>query len=183
MGTTFDPTDLESAYGQLSSRVFSSAYGVLRDAGRAEDVTQEVFLRLWRNPGGFDPKRGELASYLQLMARSRALDLWRSEQVRLRARDRLEERVAHEPAHGDGDHPHELAERHSDRSILLAALAGVPQAQREAVALVYFGGLTLSEVARRLSIPLGTAKSRVRMGLERLEREVASVCEARLAAA
>ena len=182
MGPTFDPTHLEQAYGQLSSRVYSSAFGVLRDAGRAEDVTQEVFLRLWRNPGGFDPSRGELGSYLQLMARSRALDLWRSEQVRVRARDRLEERVIHEPRHDDSS-PEALAERHSDRSILLAALARVPKPQQEAVTLVYFGGLTLSEVARRCRIPLGTAKSRVRMGLERLERELVAVCESKLAAA
>jgi RNA polymerase sigma-70 factor (ECF subfamily) len=178
---TLDPTILEHAYGQLSSRVYSSAYGVLRDAGRAEDVTQEVFLRLWRNPTGYDPERGELSSYLQLMARSRALDLWRSEQVRLRARERLDERVNHEPRPVE-DGPEALAERHSDRSILLAALDRIPKPQREAVALVYFGGLTLSEVARRCRIPLGTAKSRVRMGLERLEREVAEVCESRLAA-
>ena len=174
--------DIDDVYGQLSSRVYASAYGVLRDPGRAEDVTQEVFLKLWRNPGGYDPTRGELASYLQLMARSRALDVWRAERVRTSARERLEEREAHEPG-GPIEGPHELAERHSDRSILLAALSRLPGPQREAVALVYFGGLTLSEVARRCRIPLGTAKSRVRVGLERLEHECASLCEAHLARA
>jgi RNA polymerase sigma-70 factor (ECF subfamily) len=145
-------------------------------------VTQEVFLKLWRNPTGYDPERGELASYLQLMARSRALDVWRAEQVRTHARERLEERVAHEPAKLD-DGPEALAERHSDRAILLAALRRLPKPQSEAVTLVYFGGLTMSELARRCGIPLGTAKSRVRMGLERLERECAAVCEKHLVAA
>ena len=162
-----DPHEFEAAYRRLYSRVYASAMRVLRNPARAEEVAQEVFLRLWRNPGRFDPGRGELAPYLQLMARSRAIEIWRSDQTGERAGERLQalgERV--EPPLEE--RPHAMAEHHSQRSILLDGLAGLPPAQREAVVLFYWGELTSEEIARHAGVPAGTAKSRVRVGLEKL---------------
>jgi RNA polymerase sigma-70 factor, ECF subfamily len=165
-----DPADFERTYDRHSPRVYASALRVLHDRARAEDVTQDVFLRLWSDPGRFDPSRGELGSYLQLMAHSRALDLWRSDQAAARAVDRSAAAAARAPALADG--PDQLAERREERTTLVRALRRLPPAQRDALVLRYFGELTLAELARRVGVPFGTAKGRVRLGLRKLGVEL-----------
>src|SRR3954452_21120183 len=110
MGTTAamdlsDPTNFARLYDEHASAVYGAALRVLGNPATAQDVAQDVFLRLWRRPGAFDPRRGDLGAYLRLMARSRALDLWRTAQAGARATDRLtissgrdEPRVEAEPA-------------------------------------------------------------------------------------
>ena len=83
-----DPAAFEQAYDDHARGAYRAAYRVLGDAAQAQDVVQDVFLKLWRQPGKFDARRGELGSYLRLMARSRALDLWREGQAAGRASDR-----------------------------------------------------------------------------------------------
>jgi RNA polymerase sigma-70 factor (ECF subfamily) len=139
--------------------MYGAAFRVLGDAGLAQDAVQDVFLRIWRRPGAFDPSRGELGSFLRMMTRSRALDLWREGQVRLRAADKLEPETVCED-----HHPVE----HAD---VRAALRELPTTQREALVLAYWGGMTASQIAERAAIPLGTAKSRLRLGLARLREE------------
>jgi RNA polymerase sigma-70 factor (ECF subfamily) len=134
---------------------------VLNDHARAQDVVQDVFLRLWRRPDAFDGRRGALGPYLRLMARSRALDLWRETEARRRAGDRLSLTI--DPA-GTRSDAGLVPERHDLRK----ALRALPDGQREAVVLTYWGGLTAEEVARHADVPLGTAKSRVRLGVRRL---------------
>jgi RNA polymerase sigma-70 factor, ECF subfamily len=168
-----DPEGFAAAYRQHERSVYGAALRVLGDPTRAEDVVQDVFLRLWRRPEAFDPARGELGSFLRLMARSRALDLWRENDAASRARDRLElAAVASEPLRRD-DGPVASLEREEDRTVIRAAVAELPEAQREAVALAYWGGLTAQEISRRVSVPLGTAKSRLRLGLGKLRTECA----------
>ena len=89
-----DPAAFERAYDEHARGVYRAAYRVLGSAAQAQDVVQDVFLKLWRQPGKFDARRGELGSYLRLMARSRALDLWREGQAAGRASDRLKIGVA-----------------------------------------------------------------------------------------
>src|SRR3954467_4197565 len=84
-----DPQAFRDAFADHHRKVYAAAFGVLNDAALAQDVVQDVFLRLWRRPTAFDPKRGDLGAYLRLMGRSRALDLWRESQVRTRAAERL----------------------------------------------------------------------------------------------
>jgi RNA polymerase sigma-70 factor, ECF subfamily len=165
-----DPREFERVYDQHARGVYAAALRILGNPAQAQDVTQDVFLRLWRRPDKFDASRGELAAYLRLMARSRALDLWREGQAAGRMTDRLK-LVA-----GSDDAPVEVtpapaAERGEERSAVRAALCRLPIAQREAVVLAYFGGLTADEIARRAQVPLGTAKSRIRLGLARLRDE------------
>jgi RNA polymerase sigma-70 factor, ECF subfamily len=170
-----DPTTFARAYDDHARAVYGAAMRILGDPARAQDVTQDVFLRVWRNPGRFDRRRGELGSYLRLMARSRALDLWRETQAAGRARDRLELVVAGDEAVRADDRPSVIAERDADRAVVRDALARLPDAQREAVVLAYFGELTADEIARRSGVPLGTAKSRIRLGLAKLRAEVEGV--------
>jgi RNA polymerase sigma-70 factor, ECF subfamily len=165
--TLSDPAGFERAYDQHSRGVYRAAYRVLGSSAQAQDVVQDVFLKLWREPGKFDARRGELGSYLRLMARSRALDTWREGQAANRASDRLKVDVALDEGRPD-ERPAVAAEREGQWRTLRDALRGLPAVQREAVVLAYWGGLTAEQIARRSNVPLGTAKSRVRLGLARL---------------
>ena len=168
-----DPATFAGAYEDHRRTVHAAAYRVLGNAAQAQDVVQDVFLRVWRNPRRFDERRGELGSYLRLMARSRAVDLWRETQAAGRAGDRLKLAVSREPP-PRGERPDELALEGADRTTIRTALGRLPAAQREALVLAYWGGLTADEIALRAGVPLGTAKSRIRLGLARLRTELAA---------
>ena len=161
-----DPEVFGEAYRRHGRRAFLAARRVLGDDARAEDATQEAFLRLWRDPHGYEAARGDLGGYVSMVARSRALDLWRSEQSRERATERLIDASAAEAWSG-GD-PADAAERDDLRARVRSALLALPAAQREALVLAHWGGLTMAEIARRTGVPLGTVKGRLRLGLEKL---------------
>ena len=167
-----DPQAFRSAFADHHRAVYTAAFRVLGDPTQAQDVVQDVFLRLWRRPGSYDAARGDLGTYLRLMARSRALDLWRESQVRGRASERLKVAGGTDERRVE-DHPAVLAERDADRAEIRAALEKLPEAQRHAIVLAYWFGLTADQIARREHVPLGTAKSRIRLGLARLRDEFA----------
>ncbi len=180
MGTDLsDPATYGRVYDEHSRGVYTAAFRVLGNAAQAQDVVQDVFLRLWRRPHTFDASRGELGSYLRMMARSRALDLWREGQAAGRASDRLKVAVADVELRPD-ERPSLMAERDQDRATVREALGRLPLAQREALVLAYWGGLTADEIARRIEVPLGTAKSRIRLGLEKLRSDCDSALRAEL---
>lgn len=164
-----DPTTFARAYAEHGRSVHATALRVLGDSARAQDVVQDVFARLWSRPGRFDASRGELGPYLRLMARSRALDLWREGQAAGRASDRVRDLVAVD-GHGRDEElrPDAATERAETRAGVRAALRDLPGPQREALVLAYWGGLTADEIARRTGTPLGTAKSRIRLGMARM---------------
>ena len=170
--TLSDPTTFGRAYDEHARSVYGAALRILGNPAQAQDVTQDVFLKLWRNPGRFDAARGELGSYLRLMARSRAVDVYREAQAAGRARDRLELVVSQSEARVD-ERPLPAAERAGERSAVVEALHRLPDPQREALVLAYWGGLTADEIAARVGVPLGTAKSRIRLGMAKLRGEIA----------
>lgn len=165
--TTFD-----RLYREHRRSVFLAALRITHDPVTADDVTHDVFMRLWRRPDRFDESRGELLPYLRLMARSRALDLWRERQAAGRAQDRLTAVIERaEPVYAADPVPAVLAEERAQT--VREALDCLPEAQREAVVLAYWGGLTAEEISRRVDAPLGTVKSRLRLGLGKLRQAVA----------
>ncbi|GAC1326039.1 MAG: hypothetical protein NVSMB25_25070 [Thermoleophilaceae bacterium] len=174
-----DPVDqhaFATIYRSHRQRVFATAKRVLLDPQAAEEVTQDVFLTLWRKPERFDAGRGALESYLVLNARSRALDAWRSRRASERASERfavatqaLEPTVA-EDAYAEV----ERGERHAR---LRTAFSALPPEQREAVVLAYWRDLSASEIGRHTGVPMGTAKSRVRLGVSRLASTLGSRIE------
>jgi RNA polymerase sigma-70 factor (ECF subfamily) len=166
-----DPARFEQAYDEHHRSVYAAAFRVLGNGAQAQDVVQDVFLRLWRRPRSFDASRGELGGYLRMVARSRAVDVWREAQAAGRATDRMKIVVADEEPRAE-DRPSYVVERGETRDTVRDALGRLPLAQREALVLAYFGGLTADEVARRIHVPLGTAKSRIRLGLEKMRAEV-----------
>jgi len=165
-----DPTAFSRVYDEQSRGVYAAAYRILGNAAQAQDVVQDVFLKVWRRPASFDSRRGELGSYLRLMARSRALDLWREGQAAGRASDRLKVVISGDEGRPE-DRPALMAERADVRRTVRAALRTLPESQREAVVLAHWGGLTADEIARRSDVPLGTAKSRIRLGLTKMRDE------------
>ena len=151
-------------YDAHATTVLRTAAGILGETAAAEDVVHEVFLDLWRRPEQYDPSRGDLAPYLRLKARSRALDARR----RSAASTRLHDRCAYELRDERAPEPADPTVAPTVR----AAVRGLPDAQREAIALAYWGGLSCTEIADHCGIPLGTAKSRMRLGLARLAQDV-----------
>ena len=166
-----DPSAFARIYDEHSPGVYRAAYAIARDSAMAQDVTQDVFLRLWRRPRTFDERRGQLGPYLRLMARSRALDLWREGQAAGRASDRMKIAVAQAEPREEAERPDGQVERSEQGAVVRAAVRKLPDAQREAVVMAYWGGLTADEISRRIEVPLGTAKSRIRLGLEKLRSE------------
>ncbi|HEX3054827.1 MAG TPA: sigma-70 family RNA polymerase sigma factor [Gaiellaceae bacterium] len=155
----------ESALAELYDRYGRTAYGlalrVLRDERLAEDAVQEGFLAVWRTAARFVPERGKASSWILTLVHRRAVDAVRREQRR-RA-DTLER--AQEPAVGGAD---EDAWLRLQRERVQDALRLLPDTQREALELAYYGGFSQSELAERLGQPLGTIKSRMFAGLTRM---------------
>ena len=167
---TWDPDAFRRAYAEHAGAVHRTAWDVLRDAAHAEEVVQDVFLALWRRPDRFDPARADLGTYLRLLARSRALDALRAAGARRRAQDRL----ADVAAVGSAAAPDAAtaAVAREQRSTLATGIRRLPDGQRRAVALTCIAGLTVADVAGLDGVPLGTAKSRVRLGMSKLRAEL-----------
>jgi RNA polymerase sigma-70 factor (ECF subfamily) len=161
-----DADALEALYDRYGKVAYSLARRILADATLAQDVVQEVFLSLWRNAGRFDAGRGTVATYLLSMTHHRAVDAVRREENlrRWRTTDEVLE-FAPDPGTGVEDEV-EASER---RAQVRAALAELPPAQREALALAYFGGYTQREVASLVGVPLGTVKTRMAAGMRKLK--------------
>jgi RNA polymerase sigma-70 factor (ECF subfamily) len=161
-------TDFARIYEEHVAGVVLAAASVLGDAALAEDVAQEVFLGFWRG-GGYDAARGPVGPYLRLLARSRALDIWRSSRASERTTARLKERTVLDSA--VAEEPQHTVLRAHDRDLALSAVRKLPVDQRRAIGLTYWAGLTARQAAEAEGIPLGTAKSRVRLGLRKLARD------------
>lgn len=161
-----DPIQFNDAYRRLAPLALASANRVLRDEAAAEDVVQEVFVQLWLRPWTYQADRGTLSSYVTMLSRSRALDRWRTRSAREAAVERsaAEARLTGRP---EAESAAEPVIRRDRARRLLGALDGLPRDQRDAVLLAYGRGLTAQEIARAARIPLGTAKSRIRLGLRK----------------
>jgi RNA polymerase sigma-70 factor (ECF subfamily) len=162
-GDLRDPEEFRVAYAAHHEELVTIAWRVLRDDAAAEDVVQDVFLDLWRSPGAYDARRGSLRTYLRMIVKHRALDRWRSRMVAVAAVERAKV-LAGAGAADDESAAERVIRRESARAVRQAVDA-LPPSQREAILLAYGGGLSTPEVATVTGTPLGTAKSRVRLGL------------------
>jgi RNA polymerase sigma-70 factor (ECF subfamily) len=148
-------------YDRYSGIVYSVALRVLNEAGAAEDVLQEVFLQLWRNPQAFDASRGSLGAWLAVIARHRAIDVLRKR--------RPESDINDVVIALDCDLEHEAA-RHRALEKVRGVMGSMPGEQRRALELAFFEGLTHTEIAGKTGEPLGTIKTRIRAGLLALRK-------------
>jgi RNA polymerase sigma-70 factor, ECF subfamily len=159
-----DEQALGEAYRRHASASRALALRLVRDRALADDVVQEVFVRLWTQAGRFDGSRGTLRAYVLAQTHGRSLDLLRSETAR-RRREEREARLGSAPVDVERE---AIANTVADE--VHRALASLPEDERAPVELAYQGGLPYREVGRQLGIPEGTAKSRIRSGLSRLRR-------------
>lgn len=168
-----DEMALGVIYDRHAGMVYGLARSIVGSEVEAEEVAEDVFLYLWREPGSWDPGRGSLATYLAVVTRSRALDRVRARRRRAAAEGRAaaknQEGVAVDLS--GGDPPERRAELAETRARLDSALRELNDGQRRAIELAYFEGLTQSEIARRTDTPLGTVKTRIRDGMIKL-REI-----------
>lgn len=165
-----DEEALGHLYDRFGQAVYSLCLRIVRDSATAEELTQEVFVRLWRSAASFDAQRGRLSTWLLRIAHNLALNEIRRRQSRpVTAPDADWEAesatLADTSAESD---PAQLAALRERAMAVRAALAKLPEAQRVAIELAFFGGLSQAEVAAALGDPLGTVKSRIRVGLQRL---------------
>ncbi len=163
-----DENAMGDLYDRLGAPLYALAFRMLGERADAEEVVMDAFMQAWKNAETFDHQRGSVGAWLTVMVRSRAID-------RGRARSRQEKKVVihggSEEAAGVSMHredPSRSVEVSEERRIVMAALDGLPQAQREAIALAYYDGLSQTQIAERLQLPLGTVKTRVRDGMRKL---------------
>jgi RNA polymerase sigma-70 factor (ECF subfamily) len=157
-----DETALSTLYDRYSALVYSEAKRILRDAGAAEEILQDLFYQVWRTAERFDPARGSLAGWLVVAARNRAISKLRRKSGRT---EELEENaVFWGPS----------LETSTTRNLLLdkvrTVLGGLPRGQREAMEFAYFEGMSHSEIAEKTGEPLGTIKTRIRSAMEALRK-------------
>ena len=150
--------DLYDRYGRV---VYSFAYRLTHDATLSEECVQDVFVALWRRAGDFDPTRAKLTTWLFVVARNRAIELGRQKARRPELRDDLE------PV-GSSPDPADLIAVADESQRVAEAMAELPEEQLAVLRLSYFDGLSHSEIAEVIGIPLGTVKGRMRLALERL---------------
>ncbi len=181
-----DVDALGALYDRHGAAAYALARAVVRADADAEDVVAQAFAQLWRDAGRYDAARGSVAAWVATLTRSRALDLLRARRRRASA----EERAAAEasalagadaladalgaavPIGGSAEPPDVALERGEAARAVRASLGALPEPQRRAVALAFFGGLSHPDVAAALGIPLGTAKTRIRAGLRRLRESL-----------
>ena len=161
---------LAEAYRRHGGSVFGLSKRLLRDEALAEEITQEIFLRLWQEPDRFDPARGSLRSFLLAQTHGRSVDLIRSET----SRRKREDKTPHDTVTARYDIENEIIDLETSEEIS-DALGRLPDEQRSPIVLAYFGGYTYREVARILGDPEGTVKSRIRTGLQAMRGALVSV--------
>ena len=167
--TEGDGLALEALYGRYGRPCYALARRVLTDEQLAQDAVQEVFLTVWRDAGRFDPARGSLAGWLLSMTHHKAVDVVRREERLRKGRttsDVLEERES------DATGVHDAVWSSVRRGRVREALSTLPEAQREALVLAYFGGYTQREIAGLTQTPLGTVKTRMLTAMKRMKESL-----------
>ena len=170
------PATIDELYERFSRPAFSLAHRILGNDTLAEDVVQDAFLSVWLRPGSFDPTRGSYASWLMALVHHKAVDAVRREQSH---RDRQLRSVT--TAGDTSDATQDTEEAVCDRAVadrVRSALTRLPEAQRRALALAYYSGFTQREIAALTGTPLGTVKSRMRVGMTALRGGLREVADA-----
>ena len=163
-----DEAALGPLYDRYGKLVYSLALRVVRDPAAAEEVTQEVFVRLWRNAASFEPARGRAHAWLMRITHNLALNEVRRRQSRPVAAENYDWESAAVVDQATERDPAQAAWLRERAEAVRSAVAQLPAAQRQAIELAFFGGLSQAEVAAAVGDPLGTVKSRIRVGMQRL---------------
>jgi RNA polymerase sigma-70 factor, ECF subfamily len=168
-----DQQAIAALYDRYGATLYAVAYRVLGERADAEDVLIEVFAQAWREASRFEASHGSVAGWLTMIARSRALDLVRARARRERITAKATRQSTDAPAMGNRPvNPSDSYEMTERRRQVTAALEALSPPQRQAIELAFFEGLSQSEIAERLAEPLGTIKTRVRLGMQKLRESL-----------
>lgn len=165
-----DRVALRELYGKLGSRAMAVCVRVLRDREDAEDILQETFVEVWKRAKEFDAARGSVKAWLLTIARSRAINRYNARKSNQRAVGA----AAAEPAAASGPTPLGLVEHRQTAERVQAALRELPSEQRQVIELAYYEGLSHSEIAEQTQLALGTIKTRIRLGMDKLARTLSA---------
>ena len=156
---------LSRLYDRYAHLVYGLASRILNNPEEAEDVTQEVFLKIWNKANLYEPSRGSLSNFLVTMARSRSIDKLRSRVSRFRFLQRWQTVIVHD---ANPETPLDSISMEERSHVVQAALKTLSENERQILEIAYYGGLSYSETAKQLDLPLGTVKSRARTALRKL---------------
>jgi RNA polymerase sigma-70 factor, ECF subfamily len=159
-----DEAAFASFYRRFSPGVFSMIYEILRDQKEAEDVLQESFVQMWKKAATYEPERSSVFTWAVMISRNRAIDRVRARQRRARTAEAAAAEAAVTPQE-EVPRADEVMGSNEQRDRVRLALSQLPEAQRHAIDLAFFGGLTQAEISTQLDAPLGTVKARIRRGL------------------
>jgi RNA polymerase sigma-70 factor, ECF subfamily len=173
-----DPRAFEVLYDRHSGAAFSLAYRIVGHAGGAEDATQEAFISIWRSRQRYQPERGSVRTWVLGIVHNRAIDGLRRNTLHDRRRASME---GVEERRAAPERTEVEAARREDARTVQRAMEQLPDDQRRTIELAYFGGFSHSEIAEILQMPIGTVKGRVRLGLEKLRRQLGGQEEVLLA--
>ena len=161
----------DSALGELYDRysrlLFSVAYRVVGDQGTAEEITLDVFTRVWTNAHTYQVDKAKVSTWITRMARNRAIDMLRQEEVRPLKHSVSWAEASPEPKSSGGG-PEDAAQLSLQQQRVRSAVGSLSDQQQEVLALAYFKGYTHQEISRHLDLPLGTVKGRIRAGMKKL---------------
>jgi RNA polymerase sigma-70 factor, ECF subfamily len=164
-----EPAALSELYDRYSRLVFSIAYSLVGDYATTEEITQDVFVRVWERASQYRADQGKVSTWLISIARHRSIDMLRRQGARPE-----DHTVSWAESTIDGmpsdDNPEEAAELSMQRQRVRAAIAQLPADQKQALALAYFNGYTHRQIAERLDQPLGTVKTRIRLAMQKLRQ-------------
>jgi RNA polymerase sigma-70 factor (ECF subfamily) len=162
-----DRDSFRRLFGRYAPSAMGLARRVVRQAHLAEETVQEAFLSVWKNPGGYDPSRGTVRAWLMSVVHHRAVDAVRREEAQRRRAEEIVSLVDVAPEDPAAQVVEELG-LPQERAAVREALEDLPPEQREVIELMYFSGMSQTQIAERLGLPLGTVKSRTLLGMRRL---------------
>ena len=164
-------------YDRFAPGLFSMIYAILRDQKESEDVLQEAFLQMWKRVATYNAQRSSLFTWAVMISRHKAIDRLRARQRQLRLAEAIASEASHASTPASTDRGDDALAQSDERDRVRAALSRVGHAQREAIDLAFFGGLTQAQISEKLGAPLGTVKARIRRGLLALRDLLGGVSE------
>lgn len=163
-----DVSALSTLYDRYSGRLFGLALKILKDQSLAEDMVQELFLYLWENADKFDRYRGDPIGWMMVVCRNRCIDKLRAKTTNFKRSAVINEETLQKIAADESESPLEIVKHKEIQRNINRALEQLPDEQRVPIELAYFEGLSQTEISKKLKLPLGTIKTRVRLGMQKL---------------
>lgn len=162
-----DEAALSELYDRYHRLIFSLAFNIVGEHESAEEITLDIFTRVWEKATTYRPEQAKVSTWMARMARNRSIDVLRRENVRPMKHSVGWAEISHQPI-AENDSPEKAADLAIQKEQVRRAIATLPDNQKEVLALAYFKGHTHSEIAHKLNLPLGTVKGRIRSGVQKL---------------